>query len=195
MGKIFLRFLVVVAGVSVMANAAFAMELLTKEQALKQIFPDADKVVEEKQSLTADVESKIKNRLGSELVFRSKGSKSKEVTEKKEYTFYFGIKNGKKVGAAVIEEEPGKWGLVKFIVGLDMNGKVKDLAVMSSSEKRGRPIAMRSFLGQFIGKGSSDPITVRKDIRGVTGATISSECSAFTVRKIIILYEELYLKK
>jgi len=194
MDKIFLRFLAVV-GVLVMTSTVFAMELLTKEQALKQIFPDVDKIIEEKQAIAPAEEARIKDRLDGELVFHSKDSKSKEVEAKKEYTFYFGMKSGKKVGAAVIEEEPGKWGPVKFIIGVDLNGKVKDLAVMSYSEKRGRPIAMRSFLSQFIGKGSSDPIAVRKDIRGVTGATISSQCSAFAVKKAIVLYDELYLKK
>ena len=67
--------------------------------------------------------------------------------------------------------------------------------MMSFTEKRGRPIARRNFLKQFIGKGSRDPLKMRKDYRGITGATISSKATCFAVKKISALYEVLYLQK
>ena len=108
----------------------------------------------------------------------------------------FRFELSQKAGVAVIEEQPGKWGPVEFIVALDpVSGKVKNLGVLAYSEKRGRPIARRNFLDQFVGKGGSDLIQVHKDIRAVSGATISSEASCFAVKKVIALYELLYLKQ
>ena len=66
---------------------------------------------------------------------------------------------------------------------------------MSYKEKRGRPIARKSFLKQFIGKRSGDPVQVRKDIRAISGATISSDATCFAVKKAIAIVETVILKK
>ncbi|MBI4682087.1 MAG: FMN-binding protein [Nitrospirae bacterium] len=124
------------------------------------------------------------------------GGLLRQTNENKEYVFYFGIKNNKKIGVAVCDTEQGKWGLIDFIILLDTEtGKVKDMAVTASAEKRGRPIVRKSFLNQFAGKSSSDPITMGKDINGISGATISSISAAIAVSRAIALYEELFLKK
>jgi Na+-translocating ferredoxin:NAD+ oxidoreductase RnfG subunit len=184
-----------------MTNVTFGVTLLTKDQALKEMFPDVDAVTSKSRQLTASEITTIKNRLGGSLVHYQAGSQSAKVAETTSYDFYLGTKNGKVVRIAVIEEQPGKWGPVQFIIAVDCTmGKINNLAVMSYVEKRGRPIALRNFLDQFINKKSSDPISVRgekgipRDIRAVSGATISSDCTCFAVKKVLALYEEVYLK-
>lgn len=181
---------------------SFAVTLLTEEQALKKMFPDVDEVVSETLTLTDSEITKIKERLGGSLIHYQKGSKSEAVEEKNDITFYIGIKNNEKVRVAIIDEQPGKWGPVKFIIAIDTNpGKVNNLAVMAYKEKRGRPIARNNFLKQFIGKSSADAISVRsgkgirRDIRTISGATISSDCTCFAVKKVIAIYEEVFMKK
>jgi Na+-translocating ferredoxin:NAD+ oxidoreductase RnfG subunit len=188
--------MVSVAAVLAFFGKSFGFVILEQDAAMKQMFPDADKIVTETKKLSADEITKAKERLGGTLVHYQKGSSSAAVEEKLEYTFYFATKGGQKTGVALIEDQPGKWGPVQFILALDLTtAKVKNLAVMSYSEKRVRPIAGRNFLDQFVGKGSSDQLAVHKDIRAISGATISSECACFTVRKAAVLYEILYLKK
>lgn len=189
--KMFVVFVMLALPVSI-----FAITLLTKEQALKEMFPDSDKIETQNRVLTAAEISAVKARLGGKLIHFQKGSASKEVEETTKYDFYFGIKDNQKASVAVIEEQPGKWGPVEFIILLDPNtAKVKNLAVMSYQEKRGRPIARKNFLDQFVGKGSEDALAVRKDIRAISGATISSDCACFAVKKVIALYETLFLQK
>ncbi|NQV18961.1 MAG: FMN-binding protein [Armatimonadetes bacterium] len=178
---------------SFISTKCFAKVLLKKDQALKEMFPKVDEIVTETKIVTPEDLIQLKDRMEGRLFLYKKNSKSKKLPEQNEYTFYFGVKNNERIGVAVIEIQPGKWGPVKFIVALDMEGKVKNLAVMSFVEKRGRPIARRSFLKQFLGKGSKDPIKIHKDIRAITGATISSRSVTFTVRKVIALFEELFL--
>ena len=96
---------------------------------------------------------------------------------------------------AIVDEEPGKWGPVEFIIALDLQGVITRVEVLSYQEKRGQPIARHSFMSQFEGKTSKSPLKVNKDITGVSGATISSNCATFAVKKAIVLYEELYLSK
>lgn len=195
--------LIVTAVVFTLAISAssHAVVLLTKEQALKEMFPDVDQVITETHALTAAEIATIKQRLGGSLVHYQEGSKSEAVSEATSYDFYIGVKNNQKVRMAIIEEQPGKWGPVTFIIAIDITtGKVNNLAVMSYQEKRGRPIARRNFLDQFIGKTSLNSISVRgengvaRDIRAISGATISSDCTCFSVKKVIAIYEEVFKK-
>jgi Na+-translocating ferredoxin:NAD+ oxidoreductase RnfG subunit len=169
--------------------------LLTKEEALNFVFPEVDEIVTETKTLSKMELMKIKKKLDGKLVFYQTGSKSEQVVEENEYTFYFGLKDGERIGMAMIEVQPGKWGPVEFIIAVDMDGEVKDVAVMSYQEIRGRPIKKRSFLDQYIGKTAQDRLKVGRDIHGISGATISSRCATFAVKKVLVMYEELFLKK
>jgi Na+-translocating ferredoxin:NAD+ oxidoreductase RnfG subunit len=50
-------------------------------------------------------------------------------------------------------------------------------------------------MNQYRGKSSSSLLQVGKDIVGVSGATISSRAATFTVKKAIVIYEEVHLHK
>jgi hypothetical protein len=176
-----------------LARPVGAVVLLNHDAALKTMFPNADKVVTEAVALTADQIAAVKGRCGDKWTLYQSGAKTEEVAENDTVPFYFGTKDGKKTGVALMEMQPGKWGPVHYIVALDLAGKVTNLAVMSYIEQRGRPISTKRFLGQFIGKTSESPIQVGKDVDAVSGATISSRASAFAVKKVIALYEAVYL--
>ncbi|CAB1062448.1 hypothetical protein D1BOALGB6SA_7225 [Olavius sp. associated proteobacterium Delta 1] len=175
--------------------ACFAFTLLTKEKALKQVFWKGAQIETEKIELSGDDLLIVEKRLGGSLVYFQEGSESKQVEGKTAIEFHFGLKDGKKRGVAIIDEEPGKWGPVEFITAMDLKGTVKKVKVMSYQEQRGRPIARSSFMNQFRGKSSRSLMQVGKDIVGVSGATISSRAATFSVKKAIVLYEEVYLKK
>ncbi len=199
------KILCIVASIMVLAlflTNSYAATLLTEDEALKEMFPDVDEVVRENVTLTAAEVDIIQERLGGSLVHYQDGSKSEEVMENKEITFFIGKKNGETVRMAIIDIQPGKWGPVDFIVAIDTKtNKVNNLAVMAYVEKRGRPIARRNFLKQFIGKDSSNSISVRSgkgvsiDIRAISGATISSDATCFSVKKVLAIYEEVFQKK
>lgn len=178
-----------------LAKPCFAMQLLTKEEALKKVFGSGVEIKTENKELAGPSLSKIKERLGGSLIFSQKGSKSTEVVQNPNVDFYFAVKDGKKTGVAIIDDEPGKWGPIEFIIALDLQGVVTRVEVLSYQEKRGQPIARHSFLSQFEGKTSKSPLQIEKDITGISGATISSTCATFAVKKAIILYEELYINK
>lgn len=176
-----------------LARPAGAVVLLNHDAALKAMFPNADKVVTEAVALTADQIAAVKGRCGDKWALYPSGSKTEEVTENDTVSFYFGTKDGKKTGVALMEMQPGKWGPVHYIVALDLAGKVTDMAVMSYVEQRGRPISTKRFLSQFIGKTSKSALSVGRDVDAVSGATISSRATAFAVKKVIALYETIYL--
>jgi len=177
------------------SSVGYAFTLLTEEQALKEVFGKDAEVAMETKVLEGERLSTVKERLGGKLVWYQEGSESEAVAAKKKIDFHFASKAGKRFGVAIIDVEPGKWGPVTFITAMTLQGAVKKVRVLAYVEKRGRPIARRSFMSQYGGKTSKNHLQVGKDITGISGATISSRAATFTVKKAIVLYEELYLKK
>ncbi len=172
-----------------------AVTLLTKDEALKKIFGTKSKITVEKVKLKGKLLKTIEKRLGGSLVFTQEGSESAAVMPKKKIKFYFASRNGKKIGVAIIEKQPGRWGPVVFAIAMNLEAVVKVVKVLSYSEKRGVPIARASYMKQYKGKTSKSALAVGTDITGVSGATISSRAATFAVKKAIVLYEECYLKK
>ncbi|MBU4479494.1 MAG: FMN-binding protein, partial [Candidatus Omnitrophica bacterium] len=98
-----------------------------------------------------------------------------------------------KVGAAIILEEPGKFGIMKIAVGLTMEGEVYAVKVISFTDSRGRAVVRGSFLKQFMGKSGRDSFALNKDVIAVSGATASSGAVIFIIKKAVVLYELAYL--
>ncbi len=191
---IFATFVLFCLSIFVSRNC-YAIQLLTHEEALKKVLGEGVKITTENKELTEPKLSKVKEHLGGNLICTQKGGRAASVQCKTNFDFYFAEKDGQKTGVAIIDDEPGKWGAVEFIIAMDLKGAVSRVEVLSYEEKRGQPIARHSFLSQFEGKTSKSPLQIEKDITGISGATISSTSAAFAVKKAIILYEELYLNQ
>lgn len=193
--KICLMGMLLVCILMLTASVSFAITLLNQEEALKQVFPSGIKIEVETKELSGEMLNRIKERLGGSLIYEQEGSESEHVEGSNKIDFYFGVKDGKRLGLAIHDTQPGRWGPVEFMTAMDIKATVKAVVVMSYQEQRGQPIARRSFLNQYRGKTSQSPLTVGKDIIGVSGATISSRAATFTVKKAIVIYEEVYLNK
>lgn len=176
-----------------LSDVAGAEILFTEAAALETMFPDVADVTPHAVVLTEDQLQAVKDQLGGKWTIYKAGSTEAQSEGNDSVQFFFAMKDGEKTGVALIEEQPGKWGPVKYIVAMDLTGKVTNLAVMSYSEKRGKPIASRRFLEQFVGKTADSPLTVGKDVDAISGATISSRATAFAVKKVVTLYRTVYL--
>jgi Na+-translocating ferredoxin:NAD+ oxidoreductase RnfG subunit len=193
--KIFGCFAVICILLAVTTLVVHAFVLLTREQALKEVFPPEFQTKAETVTLSGDTLKAVLDRLGGSLVFEQEGSESAKVSAETSVEFIFGESGGEKKGVAIIDVQPGKWGPVEFITAIDTQGQVRRVRVMSYQEERGRPIAQASFMNQYRGMTSKSALEVGKDITGISGATISSRAATFAVKKAIVLYEEVYLKK
>jgi Na+-translocating ferredoxin:NAD+ oxidoreductase RnfG subunit len=169
-----------------LSGSVFASTLINIPEALDQIIPVKDSMDALKVKITPAMIARVAARSQTE----------KSLVSGQDKVFYAAKKNGKVSAVAVIDTEQGKWGLAEFMVAIDATtSKIQDMVVLSFEEKRGRPIARKAFLDQFIGKGAGDPIAVNDDIKGVSGATISSKSAASAARDAIILFEEVYSKR
>ncbi|MCK5118472.1 MAG: FMN-binding protein [Candidatus Latescibacteria bacterium] len=178
-----LRVGLVLSGIILLCSLGdvFGAVLLKPGKALERMLPGAEKVIKEAKTLSVDQKK---------LILKT----GKWKTVKDNYSFYVGKSKGETTGVALIIDEPGKHNKIRIIVGMEPDGKVKDVAVMAHVEKRGGAIKERRFLKQFIGKSSKDPIMVGKDIDGVTKATVSCRAVGVAVKKAVNLYDVLYLR-
>ncbi len=106
------------------------------------------------------------------------------------YTIVTVQQDSQLLGYAMEDTVTGKWGPIHYFCGLDPAGKILNVSVLDYRERRGRSIAQKRFIKQFVGKTSEDPLKLRKDIQGVTGATISSRAVTDGVKKLLFVFEE-----
>ncbi len=152
---------------------------LTKKQAFKIAFPEADEIKKEKQWLTSDQKLSI-----GELCLQT-------ITENR-FTFYLGIKSGKPVGYMLIDNIIGKSFPITFMTVLNLDGTVRDVEIMVYREPQGWEVRNKSFRSQFYGKDSS---TDSRDIMSISGATLSATSITRGVYKAMAAYRVLYLNK
>lgn len=175
------------------AKNCYAITLLTEKEALQRVFANSQDYISETKTLSDEITKNLKERLGGNLVNHTKGPNARELMQQNRFDFYFNTVGGQKQSVAIIIMEPGKFGPIKFIVHMDLNGEILEMLVMSYTETRGRPIARKNFLKQFEGKTFKDPYKIRKDIVPISGATISSTAAAFTAKKATNLYNIFYI--
>ena len=93
---------------------------------------------------------------------------------------------GNSIGVAFEAMGKGFGGSMKLAVGLDVeNQKIIGVKVLNHAETPGvgDKIEEEAFLGQFQGKSLADSFSVKEDVDGITGATISSAAVGTTVKK------------
>jgi len=95
------------------------------------------------------------------------------------------------IGWAVILDEMGKIKPITFLVGIDIQGQVLGVRILEYRDIFGSEIKRKSFLRQFQGKSSKDPMAVGRDIDAVTSATISSAAAALAVKKSLEVIEKM----
>jgi hypothetical protein len=152
---------------------------LTKKQAFKIAFPEADEIKKEKQWLTSDQKLSI-----GELCLLT-------ITENR-FTFYLGIKNSKPMGYMLIDNIIGKSFPITFMTVLNLDGTVRDVEIMVYREPQGWEVRNKSFRSQFYGKDSS---TDSRDIMSISGATLSATSITRGVYKAMAAYKVIYLNK
>lgn len=70
-------------------------------------------------------------------------------------------------------------------------GSVGRIEVLSFQEPREYK-APEPYLAQFAGKGLADPLAIKRDLRGLTGATLTARATTEAVRRVLALHAVLF---
>ena len=155
---------------------------LTEEQALKILFPTAQKIHPEELRLTPEQKIRIQDQIGWKFPEES-------------FKAFTAQSNGTVDGYAVIQETIGKHRPITYIVGVSPEGKVFDVEIMVYRESKGSEVRRKRFNAQYEGKTAQDPIRINKDIINITGATMSVRSVSAGVKRALVLVDEFYLHK
>jgi Na+-translocating ferredoxin:NAD+ oxidoreductase RnfG subunit len=108
------------------------------------------------------------------------------------FIFHVGKRNDQINGYAYITDKKGRHRPITFVVGLKPDCSVQDVAIMIYREPRGDEVKAKRFLRQYHNKTIDDPITVRRDIKNISGATISAHSVSAGVREAVAICEEVF---
>lgn len=92
-----------------------------------------------------------------------------------------------RVGYAIIDEVRGKDQPITYCMVVDEHITVKALEILAYREPYGGEVQNESWLNQFLGKRPGENLRPRKEIKNITGATISSRAITMGVRKLLAL--------
>jgi transcriptional regulator of nitric oxide reductase len=94
------------------------------------------------------------------------------------------------LGFARIRNVIGKDQPITFLVAVDPDARLRDIDVLVYREPYGGEVAYESWRKQFRGKSAADPLVAGRDIRGISGATISVNAVTEGVRRSVTQFAE-----
>ena len=74
-------------------------------------------------------------------------------------------------------------------MALEPDGRIRRVDILQYRESYGGEIANRDWLAQFVGKTSRDPPEFEKNIRNISGATLSSRHVTDGIRRVLAIYD------
>ncbi|MFN8628700.1 MAG: FMN-binding protein [Candidatus Binatia bacterium] len=146
---------------------------LSEEEAPKTVFPRADRIERRVVPATAELRAQMRAVLG----------RVQPSVWEDQYVTLSAWQRERWLGCAVIVEEIGKHRPITFVVGVQPDGRVADVAVMAYREAYGGEVRNTRFLAQYRGKSSSDALQPYVDIKNIAGATLSVEAAGRAVKK------------
>jgi Na+-translocating ferredoxin:NAD+ oxidoreductase RnfG subunit len=101
------------------------------------------------------------------------------------------LAHGKAAGYGFLDEVYGKTQLITYLVGLKPDGTVNDVDILVYRESYGGEISYESFRKQFRDKSARDRLTPGRDIKNISGATISVRAITDGVKRILATFNLL----
>jgi Na+-translocating ferredoxin:NAD+ oxidoreductase RnfG subunit len=154
---------------------------LTEDEAARLMFPKSERIGQETITLNADQKKVIQERIGWNF-------------PENDFTVYVGKTGSQIDGYAIVQNTIGKHKPITYMVGVDSNGEVLNLEVLTYREARGSEVRTKRFNAQYEGKTVFDPIRMNKDIINISGATMSVRSLSAGVKRTLVMVDELYLK-
>ena len=95
---------------------------------------------------------------------------------------------GRALGWFFVDQVIGKSELITYSVALDPRGSVLGVDVLDYRESHGGEIRLGGWRRQFVGKTAGDPVELNRDIKNISGATLSCRHVTEGVQRLLKLY-------
>ena len=91
-------------------------------------------------------------------------------------------------GMFVLDEVVGKHEFISYAVGIGADGRVVGVEIVDYRESYGYEVRNAEWRAQFIGRSAADPLQLTRDIRNVSGATLSCKHVTDGVKRVLATY-------
>ncbi len=155
----------------VASTSGHATEYLTVEQAQRALFPGA-KLTHVDVKLSAESRRAVQARAGSRV--RSADLNAWRTPD----------------GAwFLVDEVLGKHEFITYACGINAQGEVTGVEILSYRETYGGEIRRPEWRGQFTGKTAQSPLKLDDDVRNISGATLSCRHVTDGIKRLLATYE------
>ena len=98
---------------------------------------------------------------------------------------------GRLLGFFFLDYVIGKHEVIDYSVALNPDGRVRRVEILEYRESYGGEVANRDWLAQFDGKGFNDSLVPGRDIRIISGATLSSRHISEGIKRVLAIHDLL----
>lgn len=107
---------------------------------------------------------------------------------------YACLRNGSIAGYGVVDNVKGKSREITYLVALTPGGEVADVDILVYRESHGGEVASATFTDQFRGKKPGERLVAGRDVRTISGATISSRSLTAGVARVLAAFATVKAK-
>jgi hypothetical protein len=157
-------------------SVAVGADYLSVAAAQKTIYPEADAFSELIVPLSAAQNATIAALAGPQPVHGA-------------LHIFRAVRGGTTLGHVLIDEVVGRQDLITYAIGIDANGSLRTLEVLSYRESHGGEIRSRAWREQFSHRAGLADLRFRTDIKNIAGATLSSEHVTQGTRWLLALWQ------
>ncbi len=157
-------------GAAVAAQAAFATQYLSVQQAQQEAFAGASEF-----RLVPAADAAARAAIGAPAgwapqVFEARAGE-------------------KKLGWLIVDQVIGKSEAITYALALDTAGAVISLEVLDYRESHGSEVRMPAWRKQFVGKTAADAAALGREVKIISGATLSCRHLTEGVQRLLRWYE------
>ena len=103
---------------------------------------------------------------------------------------YVACRNGKPAGTAYFDTHKVRTKAETLMIVVDAGGRVERVEVLRFDEPP-EYLARGAWYGQFRGRSLRDGLRLKKEIRGITGASLTARATAEAVRRVLAVHQVL----
>jgi hypothetical protein len=157
-----------------LAAPAGARVLLSQKEALALAFPNGEKIERQTAFLDDEQVAAAEKAAGEKL-------------SSKIWTYYVGSSTGGVSGTAYFESHRVRTMNEAFMVVVDPDATVRFVEILSFAEPD-EYLAPKKWLGQFSGKSLNEDLMLRRGLRNITGASLTSDAVTRGVRRVLAVH-------
>lgn len=155
---------------------AYAALYLTSEQALHNAFPTAEAFAPSRIAL-------------SPAQWQAIDRESAAPVAEREPRVWIASSAGKPLGHVYLDEVLGKQLYIKYAVAVGLEGRVQRVDILEYRETHGYEVRNARWLAQFAGKDSTSELQLGRDVKNISGATLSCRHVTAGVRRLLAIHE------